>query len=68
MAQIHPSDKDSALPLGASGALEGDDPNMGHVGMYASLGYEDLEDLFPWVELVGTGIGGKSKRSGLGFE
>jgi hypothetical protein len=36
--------------------------------MYASVGYEDLEDLFPWIQLKGAGIGGESRRAGLGFE
>ena len=68
IAQIHPSDRESALPIGANGRLEGDDPDLGHHGMYASLGYEDLEDLFPWVQLKSAGTEGQSRRSGLGFE
>ena len=68
VAQVHPPDQNRALPVGADGAVEGDAPDLGHPGMYASLGYEDLEDLFPWIELKGSGTGGKSRRSGLGFE
>lgn len=68
VAQLHPPDRQSALPPAASGSVEGDAPDLGHHGMYVSLGYEDLEDLFPWIELKGTGITGESRRSGLGFE
>jgi len=68
VAQVHPPDRDSALPPGASGAVEGQEPDLGHPGMYASFGYEDLDDLFPWIELKQSGTGGQSRRSGLGFD
>lgn len=68
VAQVHPPDRDSALPPGASGAVEGQEPDLGHPGMYASFGYEDLDDLFPWIELKQSGTGGHSRRSGLGFD
>lgn len=68
VAQLHPPDRDSAIPPAASGTLEGDAPDLGHPGMYVSIGYEDLEDLFPWIRLQGAGIAGESRRSGLGFE
>lgn len=68
VAQVHPPDRESALPPGASGVVEGDEPDLGHPGMYASFGYEDLEDLFPWIDLKQSGTAGESRRSGLGFE
>ncbi|WWC92842.1 uncharacterized protein L201_007802 [Kwoniella dendrophila CBS 6074] len=70
IAQIHPSDRITPHPPGLNPALplEGSNPNLGQNGMYASLGFEDVEALFPWIKLKGSGgNSGEAKRSGLGF-
>ncbi|WVW86886.1 hypothetical protein I302_108941 [Kwoniella bestiolae CBS 10118] len=70
IAQIHPSHRPIPHPQGVNPALplEGSNPVLGQHGMYASLGFEDLETLFPWIELKGSGgNSGEAKRSGLGF-
>ncbi|WVR08039.1 hypothetical protein IAU60_005083 [Kwoniella sp. DSM 27419] len=70
MAQIHPSTQTSAHPPGVDPAkpLEGPNIDLGARGTYASLGFEDLADLFPWIDLKGSGAwDGEARRSGLGF-
>ncbi|WWC65872.1 uncharacterized protein I303_108494 [Kwoniella dejecticola CBS 10117] len=70
IAQLHPSHRQDPHPPGVNPALplEGPNPTLGQNGMYASLGFEDLEALFPWVQLKGSGgNSGEAKRSGLGF-
>ncbi|OCF61831.1 hypothetical protein L486_01493 [Kwoniella mangroviensis CBS 10435] len=70
IAQLHPSHRPIPHPPGVNPSLplEGSNPVLGQNGMYASLGFEDLETLFPWIELEGSGgNSGEAKRSGLGF-
>ncbi|WVF68231.1 hypothetical protein IAT40_002996 [Kwoniella sp. CBS 6097] len=70
VAQLHPSTKPTPHPSGVPPTvpLEGANPDLGPKGMYASLGFEDLEALFPWIELKSSGAwNGDPRRSGLGF-
>ncbi|WRT69738.1 uncharacterized protein IL334_006729 [Kwoniella shivajii] len=70
LAQIHPSHRAQPHPPGVNPnlPLEGSNPALGQNGMFASLGFEDVEALFPWIEFKGSGgNSGEAKRSGLGF-
>lgn len=70
-AQLHPSERTDPHPPGVDPAVpvEGPDVDLGPKGMYASLGFEDLERLLPWVELkAGGGHSGEGRRAGLGFD
>jgi len=70
IAQVHPPDREQARPQGSTAKYaEGYEPDLGPTGMYASLGFEDLEVIAPWLELRGGGgNSSEAKRSGLGFE
>ncbi|OCF42644.1 hypothetical protein I317_03503 [Kwoniella heveanensis CBS 569] len=70
VAQLHPPTKPTPHPSSVppTAPLEGANPDLGPKGMYASLGFEDIEAIFPWVELKSSGAwNGESRRSGLGF-
>ena len=70
IAQLHPPDRVSAQPQGVDPyqPIEGDRVNLGPKGMYASLGFEDLDAIMPWIELRGGGGNiADARRSGLGF-
>ncbi|WVQ95783.1 hypothetical protein IAU59_002882 [Kwoniella sp. CBS 9459] len=70
VAQLHPSTKPTPHPSSVppTAPLEGANPDLGPKGMYASLGFEDVEAIFPWIELKSSGAwNGDSRRSGLGF-
>jgi hypothetical protein len=70
IAQLHPADRAEAQPQGANRrfGIEGDGVDLGPKGMYASLGFEDLETLFGWVDLKGGGgNSSEARRPGLGF-
>ena len=71
VAQLHPSDRQEARPLGANAStpIEGAHVDLGPQGMYVSLGFEDLEMIMGWIELKGGGPhGAPAMRNGLGFE
>ncbi|WWC73655.1 uncharacterized protein I206_107627 [Kwoniella pini CBS 10737] len=70
IAQLHPSYRSIPHPPGVNTnlPLEGPNPILGQNGMYASIGFEDLEILFPWIKLKGGGgNSSEAKRNGLGF-
>lgn len=71
IAQLHPSDRTLPAPPGTNPALpiEGSAVDLGPKGMYVSMGFEDLQVIAPWLELVGGGgNGGEERRAGLGFD
>lgn len=70
LAQLFPATRSEAVPPGATrdGAAEGANPDLGPRGTYASLGWEDLEALLPWLTLQGSGQLNEPRRSGMGFE
>ncbi|WVQ78961.1 hypothetical protein IAT38_001053 [Cryptococcus sp. DSM 104549] len=71
VAQLCPSWCRTAHPQGSSldTALEGARVNLGPVGRYVSLDFEDVRALFPWLELQGGGGNdARAMRSGYGFE
>ncbi|KAL7425200.1 hypothetical protein Q5752_000888 [Cryptotrichosporon argae] len=71
VAQLHPTDRREAHPAGSNpaGPVEGADVDLGPRGMYASLGFEDVDALFPWVRLKSAGAySADPRRSGMGFE
>lgn len=70
-AQLFPTDRSAPHPPGVdqSGPVEGPGVDLGPKGMYASLGFEDLDRLLPWVELKGGGgNSAEARRAGLGFD
>lgn len=70
MAQLHPATRDQPYPQSATpGPTEGPEPDLGPKGMYASLDFEDVKALLPWVEFKGGGAyHSEAMRSGLGYE
>lgn len=70
MAQLHPATRTQPYPQSvAGGPTEGPNPDLGPKGMYASLGFEDIKALMPWVEFKGGGAyHAEPMRSGLGYD
>ena len=68
VAQLYPAAR-VARDRPAEGPTEGPTPDLGPQGMYASLAFEDIAALLPWVEFKGGGAHhAEAMRSGLGFE
>lgn len=69
IAQLFPASRTEGVPAGSAPDfhIEGPHPELGPLGMYASLGWEDISSLFPWIEFRGSGMG-DGMRNGLGFE
>jgi hypothetical protein len=68
VAQLHPA---ARIPRDRppQGPTEGPTPDLGPQGMYASLAFEDIHALLPWVEFKGGGAHhAEAMRNGLGYE
>jgi len=70
VAQLHPATRSEPFPQSANhGPAEGPTPDLGPKGMYASLAFEDVAALLPWIEFKGGGAyHTEAMRSGLGYE
>lgn len=72
LAQIFPSTRAEAVPMGVArdSLTEGAQPDadLGPRGTYASLGWEDVDALLPWLEISGAGAFHNARTSGMGFE
>jgi hypothetical protein len=70
VAQLFPATRREAWPQSANpGPIEGPQPDLGSKGMYASLAFEDISALLPWVEFTGGGAHhAEAMRNGLGYE
>lgn len=71
VAQLFPGTRNEAAPPGVprDSAVEGAVIDLGPRGQYASLGWEDLAVLMPWVKLKSPGHDDHDgRRSGWGFE
>ena len=68
VAQLHPAARNARDRI-RPGPTEGPTPDLGPQGMYASLAFEDIHALLPWVEFKGGGAHhAEAMRSGLGYE
>jgi hypothetical protein len=68
VAQLHPAARTSRDRT-SQGPTEGPTPDLGPQGMCASLAFEDIYALLPWVEFKGGGPHhAEAMRNGLGYE
>lgn len=70
VAQLYPATRSQPYPSSATpGPTEGPVPDLGPKGMYASLGFEDIKAILPWIDFKGGGAyHAEPMRSGLGYE
>jgi hypothetical protein len=68
VAQLYPAARISRDQV-LTEPTEGPNPDLGPRGMYASLAFEDIHALFPWVEFkAGGAYHTEAMRNGLGYE